>query len=48
MEGIVEAVIETGVDVIEAGAGSKDRGCLLFSIVLVLIAIGITLYFVYK
>jgi hypothetical protein len=48
MEEIIGDVIEAGLDVIEIGAGSKDKGCLWMTIVLILVAVGVTLYFIYK
>jgi len=49
MEEIVEVVIETGADLLGAAADSKSKGgCIFLAIVIVAIAIGVTLYFVYK
>jgi len=48
MEEIVGEIIEAGIDVVEVGVGSDNKGCLIFSIILVLIAVGVALYFVYK
>ena len=48
MEEIVETIVDVGLDVIDVGVESKSKGCLIFSIILVLVAIGVTLYFVYK
>jgi hypothetical protein len=46
MEDIVSDVIEAGLDVVEIGANSKNKGCFWMSILIVVIAVGVTLYFV--
>jgi len=46
MEDIVSDVIEAGLDIVEIGANSKNKGCLWMSIILLAIAVGVTLYFV--
>lgn len=46
MEDIVSEVIEAGLDVVEIGANSKNKGCFWMSIIIVAIAVGVTLYFV--
>lgn len=45
MDELLEAAVEAGVEIAATGSLSK-KGCMWTSIILALIAIGVTLYFV--